>query len=199
MALSTPMADRINLLHSSVDAASHSPSTSALLQTCLPLPYPSSQSQPSASGMRGTSTTTGLQLVLLRLTMPNCEQSQMASIKHTMLVWRMYNKYMSSPTPQTRSTSQWMCLITWDNTCPFPFAKCWCLGSNTTQITVSISTTSQLVWSWWTTSLHTSLPHQLASRQEVHQSYLLTLVYVERSHRCSRAGTHCSSPKSTLD
>jgi hypothetical protein len=42
-----------------------------------------------------------------------------------------------------------------------PFAKCWCLGSNATQITVSISTTSQLVWSWRTTTLHTSLPHWL--------------------------------------
>jgi hypothetical protein len=28
-----------------------------------------------------------------------------------------------------------------------PFAKCWCLGSGTTQITVSTSTTSHLVWS----------------------------------------------------
>jgi hypothetical protein len=42
-------------------------STSALLQMCLPLPYPSSQSWLSASGMRGTSTTTGLQPALLHL------------------------------------------------------------------------------------------------------------------------------------
>jgi hypothetical protein len=49
------------------------------------------------------SMTTGLQPVLLRLTMLNCKQSQMASVRPTMLVWRMYVKYMSSPTPQTRS------------------------------------------------------------------------------------------------
>jgi hypothetical protein len=175
------------------------PSASALLQTRLPLPYPSSQSQLSTSGVRGTSTTTDLQLVLLCLTTPNCKQSQTASVKPTMLVWRMYDKYMSSPTPQMRSALQWTCLITWDNTCPYPFAKCWCLGSGTTQITVSISTTSQLVWSWRITSLHTSLPHQLTSRQEVHQSYLPTLLDAEQSHGCLRAGTHCSSPKSTLD
>jgi hypothetical protein len=63
------------------------------------LAYPSSQSWLSASGMRGTSTTTGLQLVLLCLTMPNCEQLRTASVRPTMLVWRMYNKYMSSLTP----------------------------------------------------------------------------------------------------
>jgi hypothetical protein len=43
--------------------------------------------------------TTGLQLVLLRLTTLNCEQSQMASVRPTMLVWRTYIKYMSSLTP----------------------------------------------------------------------------------------------------
>jgi hypothetical protein len=135
------------------------PSASALLQMCLPLPYPSSQLWFSASGMRGTFTMTGLQPVLLCLTTPNCKQLRMASVKPTLLVWRMYDKYMSSLTPRTRSALQWTCLITQDNTCPYPFAKCWCLGSNTTQITASISTTSQLVWSWRTTSLHTSLPH----------------------------------------
>jgi hypothetical protein len=31
------------------------------------------------------------------------------------------------------------------------------------------------------------------------QLYLLTLPDVERSHKCSRAGTHCSSPKSISD
>jgi hypothetical protein len=118
-----------------------------------------SQLRLSASGMRGTSMTTGLQLVFLRLMTPNCEQLQTGSVKPTMLVWRMYDKYMSSLTLQTRSASQWTCLTTRDNTCPCPFAKCWCLGSNTTQITGSTSTTSHLVWSWRTTSLHTSLPH----------------------------------------
>jgi hypothetical protein len=122
-------------------------SASALLQTHLPHPYPSSQLQRSTSGMRGTSMTTGLQLVFLCLTTPNCKQLWMGSVKHTMLVWRMYDRYMSSPTPQMRSASPWTRLTTWDNTCPFPFAKCWCLGSNTTQITVFTSTTSHLVWS----------------------------------------------------
>jgi hypothetical protein len=152
------------------------PSASASLQTHLPPPNPCSQLRPFASGMRGTSMTTGLRLVFLRLTTPNCKQLQTRSVKPTMLVWRMYDKYMSSLTLQTRSASQWTCLTTWDNICPFPFAKCWCLGSDTTQITVSISTTLQLVWSWRTTSQCTSLPHRLASRQGVHQSYLPTLL-----------------------
>jgi hypothetical protein len=120
-------------------------SASASLQTHLPLPYPSSQLRLSASGMRGTSMTSGLQPVFVHLTTPNCEQSQTGSVKPTMLVWRMYNRYMSSPTPRTHSASHWMCLTTLDNTCPHPSAKCWCLGSNTTQITVSNSTTSHLV------------------------------------------------------
>jgi hypothetical protein len=95
------------------------PSTSALLQTRLPLPYPSSQLRLSASGMRGTSMTTGLRPVFLHLTTPNCEQLWTGSVKPTMLVWRMYDKYMSSLTLQTRSTSQWTRLTTWDNTRPF--------------------------------------------------------------------------------
>jgi hypothetical protein len=79
------------------------PIASALLQTCLPLPCPSNQLQLSTSGMRGTYMMTGLWLVLLHLTMPNCKQLQVASIRHTMLVWKMYARYMSSPTPQTHS------------------------------------------------------------------------------------------------
>jgi hypothetical protein len=175
------------------------PSASALLQTHLPHPYPSSQLRLSASGMRGTSMMTGLQPVFLRLTTSNCEQSWTGSVKPTMLVWKMYDKYMSSPTLQMRSASPWTRLTTQDNTRPCPFAKCWCLASDTTQITVSTSTTSCLVYSWRTTSLCTSLPHQLALRQGVHQSYLPTLLDVERSHECLRAGTHCSSPKSISD
>jgi hypothetical protein len=121
-------------------------SASASLQMHLTCPYPSSQLRLSASGMRGTSMTTGLRPVSPCLTTPNCEQSQTEFVKHTMLVWRMYDRYMSSPTPQTRSTSPWTCLTIWDNTHPFPFVRCWCLGSDTTQITVSTSTTSHLVW-----------------------------------------------------
>jgi hypothetical protein len=166
-------------------------SACALLQTCLPLPYPSSQSQLSTSGMRGTSTMTGLQPVLLHLTMPNCEQLQMEFVKPTMLYWRTYVKYMSSLTLQTCSISPCTCLITWDNTCPFPFVRCWCPGSDTTQ------TTSLMVWTWKTISLCTSLPPRLASRQEAHQSYLLTLQDVGWSHGCSMAGTFCSGPRST--
>jgi hypothetical protein len=92
------MADRINLLHGSVDAPPTPPNTSALSQTHPPLPYPSSQSWLSTSGMRGTSMTTGLQPVLLRLTMLNCKQLQTVFNRSTMLVWRMYIKYMPSPT-----------------------------------------------------------------------------------------------------
>jgi hypothetical protein len=72
-----------------------------LSQTRLPLLYPSSQLQLSASGMRGTSMMTGLQPILLCLTTPNCEQLWMAFVRHTMLVWKTYIKYMFSlaPTP----------------------------------------------------------------------------------------------------
>jgi hypothetical protein len=52
----------------------------------------------SASGMRGTSMTIDLQPVLLRWMTPSCKQSRMASVRPTMLVWRMYVKYMSSLT-----------------------------------------------------------------------------------------------------
>jgi hypothetical protein len=105
---------------------------------------------------------------------------------------------LSNSTNALCLTMQWTCLITRDNTRPYPFAKCWCLGSDTTQITVSTSTTSQLVWIWRTTNLHTSSPHQLL-RRGVCQLYLPTLRDTEQSHRCLRAGTHCSSPKSTSD
>jgi hypothetical protein len=145
------MADQINLLHDSVDAASHS-----LQHICI-VTDTSTPSLPLL--VKGTPMMTCLQPVLPCLMMLNCEKSRMASIRLTMLVWKMYIRYMSSPTLQTHSVQQWMCLITWDSTCPYPFAKCWCLGSNTTQITVSTSTTSQLVWIWRTTNLHTSLPH----------------------------------------
>jgi hypothetical protein len=77
------------------------PNACALSPTHLPLPYPSSQLWLSASGTRGTSMTTGQRLVLLCLTMPNCKQLQMEFVRHTMLAWSMYIKYMSSPTPQT--------------------------------------------------------------------------------------------------
>jgi hypothetical protein len=88
------------------------------------IPYPSSQLRLSTSGMRGTSMTTGLQLVSPRLTTPNCEQSRTEFIKHTMLVWRMYNRYMSSLTLQTRSASPWTRLTIQDNMHPFPFVRC---------------------------------------------------------------------------
>jgi ribosomal protein S27E len=132
--------------------------TCALSQTCLPLSYPSNQLWISTSGMRGTSMMTGLQLVLLCLTTLNCEQLQMAFSRPTMLDWRTYVKYMSSPTPQMHSVSPWTCLIIQDNTCPSPFVRCWCPGSNTTQIILSTSTTSLMVWIWKTISLCTSSP-----------------------------------------
>jgi hypothetical protein len=121
------------------------PSMCTLSLTCLPLPYPSNQLWLSTSGMRGTSTTTGLQPVLLGLTMPNCEQLQMESVRPTMLVWGMYARYMSSLTPQTCSVSPWMRLITQHNTHPFPFVGHWCLGCNTIQTTQSTSNTSPIV------------------------------------------------------
>jgi hypothetical protein len=43
--------------------------------------------------------------------------------------------------------------------------------------------------------LRTSLPHRLALRQEVRQSYLPTLLDAEQSHGCSRAGTLFQSKK----
>jgi hypothetical protein len=121
------------------------PSMCALSLTCLPLPYPSSQSQLSASGTKGTSMTTGQQPVLPHLTTPNCKLLWMDFVKHTMLVWRTYIRYMSSLTPQIRSASPWPHLITWDNACPSPFVRCWWLGSDTIQITLSTSTTSLMV------------------------------------------------------
>jgi hypothetical protein len=111
------------------------PRASVLSQTHLPLPYPSSQLWCPASGMRGTSTTTGLQPVLLHLTTPNCKQSQMVSVIVGLEDVCQVHVFFDS-------AQQWMCLFTQDNTCPCPFAKCWCLDSDTTQITVSISTTS---------------------------------------------------------
>jgi hypothetical protein len=138
---------------------------------------------------------TGLQLALLHLTTLNCEQSQMASVTHMMLVWKMYTKYMSSLTPQMHSVSPWMCLTTWDNTCPCPFVRCWCPGSDTTQIALSTSTTSLMVWIWKTINSCTSSPPQLALRQGVHQSYLPTLRDAGQSHRCSMAGALCSGDR----
>jgi hypothetical protein len=139
------MVDRINLLRSSVDAASHSPQRICIVTDASNPSYPSSQLRLSASGMRGTSMTTGLQPVSPHLTTPNCEQSRTEFIKHTILDWKMYDRYMSSPTPRTRSASPWTRLTIRDNTHPFPFVRCWCHGSDTTQITASTSTTSPLV------------------------------------------------------
>jgi hypothetical protein len=65
------------------------------------------------------------------LTTPNCKQLQMASVRHMMLVWRMYTKYMSSPTPQMHSISLWTHLTIRDNTHPYPFVRRWCPGSDT--------------------------------------------------------------------
>jgi hypothetical protein len=121
------------------------PNMSALSWTHQPLIYPSSQLQPSASSMRGTSIMTGLLLVLLRLMMPNCKQSQMGFVRLTLSVWRTYARCTSSLTLQTCSTLAWTCFITQDSTHPSPFVKCWCLGSNTIQI---IPSTSPMVWIW---------------------------------------------------
>jgi hypothetical protein len=139
------MADQINLLCGSVNAASHSPQHICIVTDMSTPSLPLQSVVAFHLWHEGTYMTTGLQPVFLRLMTPNCEQSQTGSVKPTMLVWRMYNKYMSSPTLQTHSASHWTRLTTRDNTCPYPSAKCWCLGSDTTQITVSTSTTSYLV------------------------------------------------------
>jgi hypothetical protein len=152
------MDNHFNLLHGSVGVASHLPQQVCIVTDASTPPLPLQSVTAFCLWHEGTSTMTGLQLVLPRLMMLNCKQSQMASIKHTILVWRMYARYMSSPTPQTCSISQCMCLTTWDNTCPYPFVKCWCLGSDTTQITLSTSTTSLMGWIWKTISSCTSLP-----------------------------------------
>jgi hypothetical protein len=110
----------------------------ALSLTCLPPPYPSNQLQLSTSGMRETSMTTGLLPALPHLMILNCEQSWMGCVRPTKLVWRTYAKCMSSLTPQTCSISPWTHLITWDKTCPSPFVRYWCLGSNTIYWKVSL-------------------------------------------------------------
>jgi hypothetical protein len=142
------------------------PSTCTSSPTHLPLPYPSSQLQLSASDTRGTSTMTGLQPVLPCLTMPNCKQSQLGYTRHTMLVWKTYDRYMSSLTPLMCSILPWTCLITQDNTHPSPIVRCCCPGSNTIQITLSISITSPMGWTWKTTNLCTFSPPQLTLRRE---------------------------------
>jgi hypothetical protein len=80
------MADQIKLVHGSVDVASLSPQRECIITNASTLPYPSSQLWLSVSGMRGTSTVTGLQPVLLHLMTLNCKQLQMAFVRHIMLV-----------------------------------------------------------------------------------------------------------------
>jgi hypothetical protein len=136
------MADWINLLHGSIDVASHSPQHICIVTDMstpsLPLQSVTAFRLWHEGDLYNDWSAAGLMTW-------NCEQSRTGSVKPMMLVWRTYDKYMSSLTLQTCSASQWTCLIIQDNTCPFPFAKCWCLGSDTTQITVSTSTTSHLV------------------------------------------------------
>jgi hypothetical protein len=174
------------------------PNVFALSQTCLPLPYPSSELRLSTSGMRGTSTTTGLQPVSLAMS-DNAELQAITDGIH-----QAYNVGLEDicQVHVLSDSANTLCLTmtrltTWDSTCPHPFAKCWCLGSNTIQITVSISITAGVDLE------DHQLAHILATSTHVeagvHQSYLLTLRDTGQSHGCSMAGTHCSSPKSTSD
>jgi hypothetical protein len=80
------MADRINLLHSSVDAASHSPQCVCIVTDTSTPPLPLQSVVASCLWHEGDLYMTGLQLVLLHLTMPNCKQLWTASVRHTMLV-----------------------------------------------------------------------------------------------------------------
>jgi hypothetical protein len=153
------MDDCISLLCGSVNPASHSPQCVCIVTdtSTPPLPLFQSVTAPclwhegdlyddwSAAGLAMTDNTE-LQAIVD------------GDVRPTMLVWRMYIKYMSSPIPQMCSVSPWTHLITWDNTHPFPFARCWCPGSNTIQTIQSISTTSPMAWTWKITNSRTSLP-----------------------------------------
>jgi hypothetical protein len=94
------MADRINLLHGSINVASHSPQCICIVTDVSTPALPLQSVMAFCLWHEGDLHMTGLQPVLLHLTMLNYKQSQMASIRHTMLVWKMYVRYMSSPTPQ---------------------------------------------------------------------------------------------------
>jgi hypothetical protein len=78
----------------------------------------------------GTSMMTGQWLVLLCLTMLNCKQLWMGSVRPSMLVWRTCVRYMSSLIPQTCSVLPWTHLITQDNTSPSPSVGCQSQGTN---------------------------------------------------------------------
>jgi hypothetical protein len=124
----------------------------------------------------------------------NCKPSQMEFVRHMMLVWRTYAKYMSSLTPQTFFVSPWTCLTTLDNTCPSPFVRCWCPGSDTIQITLSTSTTSHMAWIWKIISLHTSLPPQLALRPGVLTSMAVLYTTELLIQRIQGSHKHCLLP-----
>jgi hypothetical protein len=97
------MADWINLLHGSVDAPSDSPQCICIVTDTSTPSLPLQSVMAFCLWHEGTSMTTGLQPVLLCLMTLNSKQSQMASVRPTMLVWKTYIRYMSSSTPQTHS------------------------------------------------------------------------------------------------
>jgi hypothetical protein len=74
------MADWINLLHGSVNAASYSPQRICIVTDTSTPSLPLQSVVVFHLWPEGTSTTTSLQLVLLHLTTLNCKQSRMASV-----------------------------------------------------------------------------------------------------------------------
>jgi hypothetical protein len=93
------MADRINLLRGSVDAASHSPQRICIVTDASNPSLPLQSVAAFRLWHEGDLYDDWLQPVSPRLMTPNCEQSRTEFVKRTMLVWRMYDRYMSSPTP----------------------------------------------------------------------------------------------------
>jgi hypothetical protein len=134
------MANWINLLHSSIDVASHSPQHMCIVTdvSTPPLPLQSVAAfhlwhegdlydDWSAAGL-ATSDDTELQAIADGI----CQAYDVGL------------EYIHQVHVFSNSTN--MLCLTMDvshhsgQTCPYPFAKCWCLGSNTTQITLSTST-----------------------------------------------------------
>jgi hypothetical protein len=128
------VADWINLLHSSVDAASYSPQHICIVTDAstpsLPLQSVTAfhlwhegdlyNNWPAAS--LATSDDTKLQAIADGI----C-QAYNVGLENVCQV-----HVFPDSTNMLRSTMT--CLITQDSTRPYPFAKFWCLGSNTTQV-----------------------------------------------------------------
>lgn len=144
------MKDCLNTLLRMVEEASNSPLCACI--TDASMPPPCSLLQLFTCGMTATYMTTGLPLVSPHLMTPSCKQLHEVSSRLLMLACLMCMTCMSSPTPQTHSGLPWMCLIIWDNARPSTSVRCWCLGSDTTQLMSSTSIMLLVVWSWMITN-----------------------------------------------